>query len=189
MPRAGVVLEPRPIYAVHMHTYGSTNTGTEHRTSDRAQFPEHDDCFAVRQAARHLSQLYERHLSAAGLTSTQFSILGALGTHEASAAASSLTMQQLARTMVMDRTTLVRALRPLLRSGLVADVADVAGGAGRTGASDCRRRCVALTAAGRERLGVAGVHWRAAQDEFERSFGAQRAAWLRRELLRITRTV
>ena len=145
-------------YAVHMHIY---------------QSPEHDDCFAVRQAARHLSQLYERHLSAAGLTPTQFSILGALGR------ASSLTMAELGRSMVMERTTLVRALRPLLRCALVADAPD----------RGERRRRLALTPAGRTRLGAAHEHWRAAQDEFERRFGAQRAAWLRRELFRITRAV
>ncbi|PXW16486.1 MarR family winged helix-turn-helix transcriptional regulator [Paraburkholderia caballeronis] len=138
------------------------------------QSPEHDDCFAVRQAARHLSQLYERHLSAAGLTPTQFSILGALGR------AASLTMVELAGAMVMERTTLVRALRPLLRAGLVADAADAA----------CpRRRQLTLTPEGRARLGEAAVHWRAAQDEFERRFGARRAAWLRRELFRVTRAM
>jgi DNA-binding MarR family transcriptional regulator len=142
-------------------------------TPNHDQSPEHDDCFAVRQAARHLSQLYERHLCAAGLTPTQFSILGALGRE------SSLTMAELARSMVMERTTLVRALRPLLRSALVAD----APGSGE------RRRRLALTAQGRTRLSAAHVHWRAAQDEFERRFGAQRAAWLRRELFRITRAV
>ncbi|CAM2163895.1 Winged helix-turn-helix transcriptional regulator [Paraburkholderia sacchari] len=153
------------------------------REQPHAHFPEHDDCFAVRQAARHLSQLYERHLSAAGLTPTQFSILGALGsqgTNAVGAGAPVLTMAQLARTMVMERTTLLRALRPLLRSALVTDTASATG---------CRRRCLALTAAGRARLGEAGVHWRAAQDEFERRFGQRRAAWLRHELLRITRAV
>ncbi|WP_233873844.1 MarR family winged helix-turn-helix transcriptional regulator [Paraburkholderia adhaesiva] len=142
-----------------MHTYPST------------QLPEHDDCFAVRQAARHLSQLYERHLSAAGLTPTQFSILGMLGR------GSSLTMAELAAALVMERTTLVRALRPLLRGGLVADAALM------------RRRQLALTPGGRARLVEAGAHWRAAQDEFERRFGSQRAAWLRRELFRVTRAL
>lgn len=137
------------------------------------QSPEHDDCFAVRQAARHLSQLYERHLSAAGLTPTQFSILGELGRM------SSLTMAELARSMVMERTTLVRALRPLLRAALVTDAPH----------DRERRRRLALTAEGRVRLDAAHVHWRAAQDEFEHRFGAQRAAWLRRELFRITRAV
>ncbi|MBN3814144.1 MarR family winged helix-turn-helix transcriptional regulator [Paraburkholderia sp. Ac-20347] len=175
-----------------MHTYDRSSPAQ----SFSALALEHDDCFAVRQAARHLSQLYERHLSAAGLTPTQFSILGALGATDPADPAQgqpSLTMAQLARTMVMERTTLVRALRPLLRSGLVADLAaakhSATDGEHASQSADCRRRQVALTAAGRERLGEAGVHWRAAQDEFERRFGAQRAAWLRRELLRITRAV
>ena len=167
-----------------MHTYAHPVHRASNREQPHGQFPEHDDCFAVRQAARHLSQLYERHLSAAGLTPTQFSILGALGAsqgaHVAGSGGASLTMAQLARTMVMERTTLLRALRPLLRSALVTDAA---------GADDCRRRRLALTPAGRARLGEAGVHWRAAQDEFERRFGARRAAWLRRELFRITRAV
>jgi len=144
--------------------------------------PEHDDCFAVRQAARHLSQLYERHLSAAGLTPTQFSILGALGRRAGQ------TMIELARAMVMERTTLVRALRPLLRDGLIADAADAVDRAEAAGGC-ARRRRFALTPAGRARLRDANVHWRAAQDEFEHRFGARRAAWLRRELFRVTRAV
>lgn len=134
---------------------------------------ERDDCFAVRQAARHLSQLYERHLSAAGLTPTQFSILAELGR------GSRLTMVELARSMVMERTTLVRALGPLLRAALVTDAPR----------DRERRRRLALTPEGRARLDAAHAYWRAAQDEFERRFGAQRAAWLRRELFRITRAV
>ncbi len=173
-----------------MHTYADSlvdilvdlPSGEPLQQAEPAPFPEHDDCFAVRQAARHLSQLYERHLSAAGLTPTQFSILGALGAAAAEGGdeSASVTMAQLSRTMVMERTTLVRALRPLLRGALVED---------RAQASDCRRRRLALTQAGRARLTEANVHWRAAQDEFERRFGPRRAAWLRRELLRITRAV
>jgi DNA-binding MarR family transcriptional regulator len=171
-----------------MHTYADSfiDTVAENVVDNvvdlatQAPFPEHDDCFAVRQAARHLSQLYERHLSAAGLTPTQFSILGALGAAKLVDGEASLTMAQLSRTMVMERTTLVRALRPLLRGALVQDMAQ---------ARECRRRRLALTPAGRERLTEANVHWRAAQDEFERRFGPRRAAWLRRELLRITRAV
>jgi DNA-binding MarR family transcriptional regulator len=156
-----------------MHIKAQRADTEQNPAPNHDQSPEHDDCFAVRQAARHLSQLYERHLSAAGLTPTQFSILGALGR------ASSLTMAELARSMVMERTTLVRALRPLLRGALVAD----APGSGE------RRRHLVLTHEGRARLFAAHAHWRAAQDEFERRFGSQRAAWLRRELFRITRAV
>jgi DNA-binding MarR family transcriptional regulator len=143
---------------VHMHTNS----------------PENDDCFAIRQAARHISQLYERHLSEADLTPTQFSILGALRR------GANLTMLELAQAMVMDRTTLVRALRPLLRNGLVANEA---GGAGT------RRLQLGLTASGHARLDRAMAYWLAAQNEFERKFGPQRAASLRRELFRVTREV
>jgi MarR family len=75
--------------------------------------PRHDDCFAVRQAARHISQLYERHLSAVQITPTQFSIVSALERMP------DMTMAELAQAMVMERTTLVRVLQPLLRNGLV----------------------------------------------------------------------
>jgi DNA-binding MarR family transcriptional regulator len=136
--------------------------------------PENDDCFAIRQAARHISQLYERHLSEAELTPTQFSILAALRQGNI------LTMLELAQVMVMDRTTLVRALRPLLRNGLIADEPDGQG---------TRRLQLTLTQNGRARLDQAMTHWLAAQDEFERKFGARQAAMLRRELFRLTRDV
>jgi DNA-binding MarR family transcriptional regulator len=136
-----------------------------------SQLPENDDCFAIRQAARHITQLYDRYLSEADITTTQFSILGALGY------VSSLTMIELAQAMVMDRTTLVRALRPLLRSGLVAS---------EPSAQGAHRLHLALTDDGRMKLDEAMVHWRAAQDEFESRFGTRQAVFLRRELFRIT---
>ncbi|MGF6905453.1 DNA-binding MarR family transcriptional regulator [Paraburkholderia sp. GAS348] len=135
---------------------------------------ESDDCFAVRQAARHISRLYERHLSDAGLTPTQFSILCILSREPC------LTMIQLAEAMVMDRTTLVRALKPLLRDQLVYDAPEVQGK---------RRLRVTISARGRERLEVASVHWQIAQASFERSYGSQAAAHLRGELFRITSDV
>jgi DNA-binding MarR family transcriptional regulator len=136
--------------------------------------PEIDDCFAVRQAARHISKLYERHLSEAGITPTQFSILSTL------ARSPSVTMMQLAEAMVMDRTTLVRALRPLLRDEFVA---------GSSREHPKRRLQLTLTQPGRAKLDEAMTHWRAAQEGFERSFGPLQAASLRSELFRITRDV
>ncbi|MFJ1209811.1 MarR family winged helix-turn-helix transcriptional regulator [Burkholderia pyrrocinia] len=130
-----------------------------------------DDCFALRQASRHISKLYEHHLSAVDITPTQFSILGTL------AVRAGLTMAELAKAMVMDRTTLVRALQPLLRRGLVATPAE---GKRR------RRLQIVLTAHGSKKLDEAAVHWAAAQASFERDFGSQQAAHLRRELFRMT---
>ncbi|MEX3985365.1 MarR family winged helix-turn-helix transcriptional regulator [Paraburkholderia sp. EG287A] len=133
-----------------------------------------DDCFAIRQASRHISNLYERHLSEAGITPTQLSILRTVG-H-----CPSVTMAKLAEAMVMNRTTLVRALKPLLQRGLV--VAPCEG-------QSHRRLRVVLTGRGLMKLDEAVVHWATAQARFERSFGKQQAAHLRTELFRMTGNV
>src|ERR1700704_970376 len=71
------------------------------------------NCFAVRQAARQVTKLYERHLADAQLTSAQFSILGALGE------GGPMTMADLAGVLLMDRTTRLRAMKPLQREDLL----------------------------------------------------------------------
>src|SRR5260370_28452008 len=136
------------------------------------RLPSHDDCFAVRQAARHISQLYERHLSAVQITPTQFSIVSAL------ARMPEMTMAELAQAMVMERTTLVRVLQPLLRSGLV--LAQLGG--------PCRRRLqLTLTEGGRTKLADALRHWQAGKDEFDAKFGRRQATHQPPEPLRLTR--
>ena len=45
--------------------------------------PEECTCLAVRQAARHITQLYDQHLAAVGLRTSQFSILAKLRRHGA----------------------------------------------------------------------------------------------------------
>ncbi|HEY1998916.1 MarR family winged helix-turn-helix transcriptional regulator [Paraburkholderia sp.] len=131
-----------------------------------------DDCFAIRQAARYVSQLYDRHLAPVGLTITQFSIMNKLRR------AGSMTMRQLADAMVMERTTLVRALQPLQRDGLVS---------GRNATSRGRGLSLSLTPDGQARFAAARLCWRAAQGDFERRFGAERAALLRGELFDMTK--
>lgn len=110
-------------------------------------------------------------MSEAGITPTQFSILRILGR------CPNLTMAELAKAMVMDRTTLVRALKPLLRRGWVVAPAE--------GQSNRRLRVV-LTRRGAVKLDEAATHWAVAQARFERSFGQQQAAHLRSELFRMT---
>jgi len=127
------------------------------------------NCLALRQAARHISQLYDQHLAEVGLRTTQYSILSKLGRLGA------MPISKLAATMVMERTALSRAIGPLERDGL-AKV-----GAGPDG----RTRSVTLTAAGEARLKAAAVHWRRAQKEFEVAVGAADAAELRTVLQRV----
>jgi DNA-binding MarR family transcriptional regulator len=126
---------------------------------------------AARRSARHLARLYDRHIAPAGITSSQFSILSLLERQPG------ISVAELARQMVMERTTLVRALRPLQEAGLVrSDTAD-------------RGRALKLsaTSAGLRKIAEALPGWEAAQAEFEAAFGRDRAARLRDDVLEFTR--
>jgi len=121
-------------------------------------------CFAVRQAGRWISQLYDQHLAGCGLRSTQYAILAQLDRLGAASIAA------LADAMVMDRTTITRNVTPLERDGLLEIAAS---------ATDRRRKELRLTTQGRQALAAARPHWRRAQQAFEQHFGAEQAAALR----------
>ncbi|WAS56482.1 MarR family winged helix-turn-helix transcriptional regulator [Burkholderia ambifaria] len=129
-----------------------------------------DDCFAIRQAARRISQFYERYLSRAGVTPSQYSILALLRERPG------LTMATLSAVLVIERTALLRALKPLIGAALVTGRIE----------PHCRRQTFALTEHGEARIADAHVHWLAAQQAFEERFGSAQAARLRDELFRIT---
>ena len=122
------------------------------------------NCLALRQAARHVTQFYDQYLASTGLRTTQFSILAKLYR------LGPMTINALARELVMDRTTLGRTMLPLERDGLIAI---------KAGTLDRRNRELAVTKAGTERLQRAAKLWVEAQKEFEERFGARRAADMR----------
>jgi DNA-binding MarR family transcriptional regulator len=125
------------------------------------------NCLALRQAARHVTQFYDQCLAPASLRTTQLSILAKLKR------LGPLTINALARELVMDRTTLGRTMLPLERDGLIS-IED--------GTLDRRSKELKLTKAGVERLRVARRLWSAAQIQFEAGFGGERASTLRNEL-------
>jgi DNA-binding MarR family transcriptional regulator len=125
---------------------------------------EECNCFAVRAAARHVTQFYDQLLAPTGLRTTQFSILAKLNRH------GPLTINALAECMVMDRTTLSRNILPLERDGLLRI---------EPTASDRRAKELHLTKVGKKRLHEAVKAWSQAQARFETSFGVKRAADLR----------
>jgi DNA-binding MarR family transcriptional regulator len=126
--------------------------------------PEDCNCFAVRSAARHITQLYDQLLAPVGLRVTQFSILAKLKRR------GPLTIKALADDMVMDRTTLGRNILPLERDGLIRI---------EPAPSDRRAKELHLTKAGEKRLHAGLEAWAKAQASFEAGFGAKRAAELR----------
>src|ERR1700752_5282309 len=71
------------------------------------------NCFALRSAARHLTQFYDQFVAPLGLRATQLSILARLKRK------GPLTINALAEELVMDRTTLGRNILPLERERLI----------------------------------------------------------------------
>ena len=122
-------------------------------------------CLALRQAARHVSQFYDRFLAATGLKTTQFSVLARLH------AAGPLGINALAAELLVDRTTLGRNLRPLQRDGLIAIT---------PGQTDRRSKELRLTTEGLVRLTAAAKGWVAAQREFQAALGGSDTAALHR---------
>jgi DNA-binding MarR family transcriptional regulator len=95
--------------------------------------PEICSCSAVRQAARHLTRLYDGALAPLGMSANQYSImskLSRLGPQK---------IQDLADLLVMERSTLGHLVRPLESQGwLTIHVSD----------RDKRQRVISLTMAG-----------------------------------------
>ncbi|MCM0021720.1 MAG: MarR family winged helix-turn-helix transcriptional regulator [Tagaea sp.] len=112
-------------------------------------------CFHAREAARAVTRAYDRAFAPLGLRATQFSLLIAL------ALAEPPTITDLAERLGMDRTTLTRNLRPLLRDGLV-ELAPADGP---------RPRPPAITRKGRALLAKARANWSQAQEGLARKLG------------------
>ena len=132
--------------------------------SDARPKPEVCNFLALREATRHVTQFYDRLLASSGLRTTQFSILIRLRLE------GPMTINALAKSLVMDRTTLGRNILPLERDGLIRI---------EPSASDRRARELHLTKAGERRLQAGLKGWSQAQARFETVFGAKRAADLR----------
>src|SRR5262245_45400497 len=115
-------------------------------------------CFNLRWVTRAVTQFFDAELRRHGLRPTQTPILAAL------AAKPAWSMEQLSGWLGMERTTLVRNLRPLERDGLV----EITGG-GRGG-----RVSVSISAKGRKDLEKATPAWRAAQQAVIKTLGRQR---------------
>jgi DNA-binding MarR family transcriptional regulator len=116
---------------------------------------------------------YGGRFATSGLRTTQFSILAKLKR------LGPLTINALARDMVMDRTTLGRNILPLERDGLIRIEATT---------SDRRAKELHLTKAGEKRLQAANKAWSQAQARFETMYGPRRAADLRSMLRAVVAT-
>jgi DNA-binding MarR family transcriptional regulator len=104
-------------------------------------------CFALRQASRAVSRLYDEELRSVGLRTTQYSLLQRLRR------SGELRQRDLAERTLHDETSLTRSLRPLVEAGWVAV---------RAG-DDRREKWFRITAKGEEKLKAARGAWERAQ--------------------------
>ena len=131
--------------------------------------PTYCTCLALRRATRRVTQIYDTHMKPLGLRITQFAVLGNLAGEGTAAAASPMSITALARRLGLDRSTLGRNVRPLLKAGLVA----------MEGGADRRAHTLALTDAGRALLEKAIPLWREAQRHVSEKLGRDKTRNLR----------
>ncbi|SMC81929.1 MarR family winged helix-turn-helix transcriptional regulator [Papillibacter cinnamivorans] len=127
------------------------------------------NCVNLRRAAHTVTAAYDRALVPSGVKISQFSILKYIR------GMAPVSVSDLARALRLDRTTLVRNLKPLEAAGLVKDSAP-------TGE---RSRRLELTDRGTQTLAQANDLWMGAQKSLEEYLGAEELNTLRGLLLKL----
>lgn len=119
-------------------------------------------CFNLRRVARVVTQFFDVEMRRQGIRSTQGTLLSALQS------TGTATMADLSEVLGMERTTLLRNLRPLQREGLVS-----VDGSGHGGPVE-----ISLTAKGRKQLEKLAPAWESAQRTAVQVLGEERWAAL-----------
>ena len=115
-------------------------------------------CFNLRWVTRKVTQFFDAEMRRHGIRPTQGTILTSLNAKE------SWNMAELSDWLGLERTTLVRNLRPLQRDGLVKAVG---GGRGN-------RVEVSITAKGRKQIEKLAPAWKSAQRTAVNTLGKKR---------------
>ena len=115
-------------------------------------------CFNLRWVTRVVTQFFDAEMRRHGIRPTQGTILLSLN------AKTNWNMAELSDWLGMDRTTLVRNLRPLQRDGLVQ-----AAGGGRGGRVE-----LSITSNGRKKIEESMPAWRCAQKTAVATLGEER---------------
>jgi DNA-binding MarR family transcriptional regulator len=127
-------------------------------------------CANLRKAARVVTQIFDAALAPSGLKCTQFTLLAT------ARLAGEQTVNGLAEKMVMDRTTLSRNLRRLVRAGLLETIPG----------DDNRTRLILISTEGKQALGQAYPMWESAQEEVVGALGTERFEALLGDVSRTT---
>ena len=114
-------------------------------------------CFHARKASRAITQVFDHILAPTGLKTTQLSLLMVVN------AQSSLRIGDLAATLVTDSTTVSRTIKPLIKSGLIAETPEK---------RDRRVKLISLTDSGHAALERALPLWQMAQSQVAKGLGS-----------------
>jgi DNA-binding MarR family transcriptional regulator len=112
-------------------------------------------CITLRKAAREITAYYDRMLLSSGVTVTQYSLLINLFR------SAPCSVTALAKIMKLERTTLIRNIKPLIETGLIQDLSE----------ERERDRQLTLTEAGLTTLEAAQKLWEKAQAGLKKHVG------------------
>ena len=126
-------------------------------------------CLNMRRASRAVTQLYDEILKTSGLTVAQLALLSNLEVVEQT------TINELAKILRVDRTTLNRNMRPLVDASFI----EINPG------TDSRTRQIKLTQAGKDVVAAGMALWREAQGTMKEYLGQEELAALKRLLSKL----
>lgn len=122
--------------------------------------------FNIRAASRVITQLFDEILKPTGLQITQFAVLVGVVSLD------SPSINQLAKGLVMDRTTLTRNLKPLEKEGLIKI----------TSGDDKRNHFVKITPKGKSAMEKTLPYWEKARTVVSEEFGQKHLDGLLKDL-------
>ena len=122
--------------------------------------------FNIRAASRVITQLFDEILKPTGLQITQFAVLVGVVSLD------SPSINQLAKGLVMDRTTLTRNLKPLEKEGLIKI----------TSGDDKRTHFVKITPKGKSAMEKTLPYWEKARTVVSEEFGQKHLDGLLKDL-------
>ena len=126
-------------------------------------------CTTIKKLSRVLGRTYDEALASADINITQLAVIRCISRREGEPLA------RVAHELEMDRTSLYRAIAPMIRDGWLV----MAKG------SDARSRSATITKRGKQILAKAAVGWEDIQDRLIRSFGPSAYGSLMEELNRL----
>lgn len=131
-----------------------------------SEIPTLCPAFNIRSASRIITQLFDEILKPSGLQVTQFTVL--VGVH----IFDSPSISNLAKGLVMDRTTITRNLKPLEKEGLIK----------MESGKDKRTTFVNLTPKGKSAIDKTFPYWEKARSVVSKEFGAKQLEGLLKDL-------